>query len=62
MQESKNDTQGLDNSSFSLNKNAKYSKETQTWQEHLEKNYKATGKRTNMADLRKTSSSNAKYK
>lgn len=62
MQESKNDTQGLDNSSFSLNKNAKYSKETQTWQEHLEKNYKATGKRTNMADLRKTSSFNAKYK
>ena len=24
------------------------------WQEHLEKNYKATGKHTNMADLRKT--------
>lgn len=23
------------------------------WQKHLEKNYKATGKRTNMADLRK---------
>ena len=37
----------------------KYSKENQTWQEHLEKNYKATGKRTNMADLRKTNSSNA---
>lgn len=56
---SKKNAQGLDNSSFSLNKNAKYSKETQTWQEHLEKNYKATGKRTNMADLRKTNSSNA---
>ena len=37
----------------------KYSKETQTWQEHLEKNYKATGKRTNMADLRKNNLSNA---
>lgn len=36
----------------------KYSKENQTWQEHLEKNYKATGKRTNMANLRKTNSSN----
>ena len=59
MQESKNDAQELNNSSFSLDKNVKHSKETQTWQEHLEKNYKATGKRTNMADLRKNNSSNA---
>ena len=49
----------LNNSSFSLDKNTKYSKENQTWQEHLEKNYKATGKRTNMADLRKNNSPNA---
>lgn len=28
------------------------------WKEHLEKNYKATGKRTNMADLRKTNAKN----
>lgn len=36
----------------------KYSQQSDKWQEHLEKNYKATGKRTNMADLRKISSSN----
>ena len=30
----------------------KYSQEDQTWQNHLEKNYKATGTRTNMKDYR----------
>lgn len=30
----------------------KYSREDQTWQNHLEKNYKATGTRTNMKDYR----------
>ncbi len=37
----------------------RYSQQNNKWQEHLEKNYKATGKRTNMADLRKNNSSNA---
>lgn len=55
MQESKNDTQGQ----YAKVSKTKYSKETQTWQGHLEKNYKATGKHTNMADLRKNNSPNA---
>lgn len=36
--------QGLDNSSFSM--------ENDKWQSHLEKNYKATGTRTNMQDIK----------
>ena len=36
----------------------KYSQEDQTWQNHLEKNYKATGTRTNMKDYRLLSTPN----
>lgn len=53
-----NQIKNVDNTNPTSDEDIRYSKENQTWQEHLEKNYKATGKRTNMADLRKTNSSN----
>ncbi len=46
-----NNTQELDNSSFSVEKE-KYSKYNQTWQEHLDKYYKPTGTRTDMSKIR----------
>lgn len=56
-----NGLEELDDSSFSLNQkqleiiknnnHAEYSEQNDTWQDHLEKNYKATGTRTTMKSL-----------
>ncbi len=54
MQENQNNTQGLENSSFSF--------ENDKWQEYLEKNYKATGTRTNMQDIRLPKANNNQNK
>lgn len=47
-----NQIKNIKNSQPSDMLNINYSKENQTWQNHLEKNYKATGTRTNMKDYR----------
>ena len=53
-----NQIKNVDNTNPTSDADIRYSKQSDKWQEHLEKNYKATGKRTNMANLRKTNSSN----
>ena len=40
------------------NNDTKYSTDNKSWQKFLEDNYKATGKRTNMADIRQKTNSN----
>lgn len=44
MQSNQNNTQGLDNSSFSM--------ESNKWQNYVEENYKSTGTKTNMQDIK----------
>ena len=51
IQENTNNTQELDNSSFSIENKP-------TWQKFLDDNYKTIGKRTNMADIRRKPNSN----
>lgn len=41
-----NQIKNVDNTNPTLNEDIRYSQENQTWQEHLEENYKATGTRT----------------
>ena len=41
-----NQIKNVDNTNPTLNDDIRYSQENQTWQEHLEENYKATGTRT----------------
>ena len=53
-----NQIKNVDNLNPTTNEDIRYSSNNQTWQKFLEDNYKATGKRTNMADIRRKPNSN----
>lgn len=47
-----NQIKNIDNINPTTNLDIRYSKNNQTWQDYLEKNYKTTGTRTNLEDIR----------
>lgn len=53
-----NQFKNVDNLNPTTNEDIRYSSNNQTWQKFLDDNYKATGKRTNMADIRRKPNSN----
>ena len=57
-----NQIKNVDNTNPTTNEDIRYSSNNQTWQKFLDDNYKATGKRTNMADIRRNTKNNANNK
>lgn len=53
-----NQIKNVDNTNPTTNEDIRYSSNNQTWQKFLDDNYKATGKRTNMADIRRNTKNN----
>ena len=49
-----NQIKNIDNTNPTLNEDIRYSQKSQTWQEHLEKNYKSKGTKTYFDEMRDT--------